>query len=161
MAKIAGLPRTSKLVTKDAKIDEDWDQYLQRWLLALNSTTQQFAVATDTNAAATVATTDFPTTAELPGGLYQVTYALWLTQAATVSSSLTFTVTWTNNSQTLSQSGAALTSNTLTSQQNGVITFHIDPSTMVSYTLTYASNGGTPMHYSYDVRLSAVPGTTP
>lgn len=155
--KLPGLPRTSKLIGKDAKIDEDWDQYLQRWLQAINSTTQQFSSASDTSIATSVATTDFPSSDNLPGGLYQVTYAMWLTQAATVNSSLTFTVSWVNNTQTFSQSGAALTTNTVTSQQNGTLTFNIDPHTAVSYTVTYASAGATAMTYSFDARLSMLP----
>ncbi len=155
--KLSGLPRTSPLVTKDSKVQEDWDQYLQSVVAAINATTQQFSTVSDSSLHATVPATAFPTAPNLSSGLYRVTYAMWVTQAATTSSSLTFTAAWTNNGQSFTQSGAALTTNSLTSQQNGQMTFQIDTGTQILYQLTYASVGGTVMKFQYRVNLEAVP----
>jgi len=157
MAKLPGVPRTGKMVTKEGRVDEDFDQWLQNLTRNINATTQQFSSASDTSRSTSVSTTDFPAPADLPSGLYKVTYAMWVTLADGVSSSLTFTASWTNNGQTFSQSGAAMTGNSLTTQQNGQFTFNIDNSTPITYALAYTSGGGGPkMMYSYDIRLSAL-----
>jgi hypothetical protein len=155
--KLPGIPRTGKWVTKDDKIEAETDRWLQAVVSSVDAASQQFSSATDSSVGATVAATAFPASTTLAAGMYRVTYAMWVTRAATVSSSLTFTAAWTNNLQSFTQSGSALTGNTLTTQQNGSFVFSIDSSSDVTYQITYASVGATTMTYAYDVRLESLP----
>lgn len=155
--KIAGIPITQWLLKPTGGLTGPVTRWMQSLVDAVNVAAQQVAGVAGSAQAASVSATAFPASTDLPTGLYRVTYAMWLTQAATVSSSLAFTATWTNNGQTFTQSGAALTANTITSQQNGMFTFNIDASTSVLYQLAYASVGATEMQYSYDVRLEQLP----
>lgn len=96
-------------------------------------------------------------TPDLTAGLYQVTYAARITQAATASSSLTVTVTWTDGGVTCTQSGAAMTGNTTSTVQSGVIVLQSDAASTVRYSTSYSSTGATEMQYQLAVRLAAMP----
>lgn len=82
-----------------------------------------------------------------PAGLYRVSYFTRITRAATTSSSLTVATGAVNGGVTVSQSGAALTGNTTTTVQSGSFAFQSDGNTALTYTVTYASSGGTTMQY--------------
>ena len=90
-------------------------------------------------------------------GLYQVTFAARITQAATSSSSLIVTITWTDGGVTCTQSSAALTGNTTATVQSGLVVIQADEGSTVSYSTTYASAGATPMLYQMAVRLAVAP----
>ncbi len=101
-----------------------------------------------------IGTTAIPS-ATLAAGLYRVSYFAAITQAGTVSSSLTVTITFTHNTLSKSFSGAALTGNTTTTVQAGSFLIRIDGGP-VSYSTTYASVGATPMQYALDLVLERV-----
>ncbi len=130
----------------------EWLNSLRDAIAASNLTVGSVSLAAQD---ATVITTPFPAPT-LSGGLYRVTYAARVTQAAGVSSSLTVRIDWTNG-MAQSVSGAAMTGNTTTTTQSGVVAFTIDAGTPVSYTLVYASVGAPVMQYSFDARLEALP----
>lgn len=97
-------------------------------------------------------------TAPIVGGLYRVSYQLRVTQAATVSSSATVTVTWVSGGNTFSQSFAAVTGNSLTTQQSGSLPcIDVDAETEIEYAVTYVSVGATPMQFALDVILELLP----
>ena len=95
---------------------------------------------------ASIAATTF-TRDTSPAGLYRVSYFTRITRAATTSSSLTVAIGGVNGGVTVSQSGAALTGNTTTTVQSGSFMFQSDGNTALTYTVTYASSGGTTMQY--------------
>jgi Mg/Co/Ni transporter MgtE len=103
------------------------------------------SVALTTQAASISATTFVRDTS--PAGLYRVSYFTRITRAATTSSSLTVAMGAVNGAVTVSQSGAAVTGNTTSTVQSGSFHFQSDAGTALTYTVTYASSGGTTMQY--------------
>ena len=95
--------------------------------------------------------------ATLPGGLYRIGYNLTISQAATSSSSAQPTISWTNNSVSCSQVFAAVTGNTTASQSSDQIVVSVDANTPVSYSISYASSGATPMLYSFNLFIEDLP----
>jgi hypothetical protein len=91
-----------------------------------------------------------------PAGLYRVSYFTRITRAATTSSSLTVAIGAVNGGVTVSQSGAALTGNTTTTVQSGSFMFQSDGNTALTYTVTYASSGGTTMQYGLWISVERV-----
>jgi hypothetical protein len=80
-----------------------------------------------------------------------------VTRAGSVSSSLQFTLSWTDGAVAQSASGAAETGNVTTTKQMGTMPIRVDASTPISYSTTYADGGGAvSMQYSLDVILEAV-----
>jgi len=155
--KIAGIPITQWIEKTSGALTGPVTRWMQSLVDSVNSTTQQVATVSDSDQHATIAPTAFPASATLPGGLYRVTYAMWITTVGSVSSDLTFTVSWTNNLQTFSQSGALMNGNTLTTQQNGSFTFSIDASSSVTYGIVYNSNAANTMRFAYTTNLESVP----
>ena len=116
---------------------------------------QRLAAVSVSGQSASIGTTAIPTAA-LTAGLYLVSYYARITQAGTVSSSLTVTLHWTESTLALTVTGAAMTGNTTTTVQSGTHLVRIDASSPVSYSTTYASVGATAMQYRLDVVLERV-----
>lgn len=94
--------------------------------------------------------------AALPAGLYRVSWYVRVTKVAVTSSSVTVTIRWTEGSQSLSLSGAALTGNLVTSVQSGMVFLLIDDGSPITYATTYASNGAGEMEYELVLNLERV-----
>jgi hypothetical protein len=156
MANLAGVPRTHFVVDALKRITREWDQWLQTLVRGLNNAAQAVGLVELTAQAATVAPTAIPTPV-LTAGLYRLTYSQSVTRAATVSSALTPTFAWTSNGASMSQSGAAMTGNMLTTQQNGAITMTVDARTSVTYGLVYASSGATTAQFAFSCVLEELP----
>lgn len=120
------------------------------WVTALTTDVDASAArltsVTAETQSASIATTPFALGA-LASGLYRVTYFARITQAATTSSSLTPTVSFTHGGVSCSFSGTAMTGNTTSTVGTGSFLLSIDASSPVSYSTTYASVGGTVMKY--------------
>lgn len=104
--------------------------------------------------AASIPTTDIAT---FPAGLYRVGYSLRITQAATTSSSAQLTIGWTSHSVSCSQTFPALTGNTTASQSSDQIVVNVDASTPITYSVTYASVGATPMQFALSIFVEELP----
>ena len=154
---LSGLPRTHPLTAATRLVTDVWDRWLQGLLAAVNRTTQLVGTVVTLSAQhAAVTTTDVPTGA-LAGGVYRLSYVLQVTQAASVSSSVTVTAGWTANAQTFSVAGATLTANTLTTQDNGSLLMNVDAGTPITYAVAYTSSGSTALQYSLSVRAEQLP----
>lgn len=155
---LAGLPRTNALVTAaKGAITDVWDRWMQALASAVDATTQLVgSPASERGAHASVTATALPTGA-LAAGLYRVSSLMQVTQVAAVSSSLTLTIGWTSQAQSFSSTGAALTANTLTTQQNGTVLMTIDAGTSITYAIAYVSSGTPAMQYLYNVRAERLP----
>lgn len=106
---------------------------------------------------ASIAATPVPMP-DLTEGRYRISYAARISRAGSVSSSLTVTIGWTRAGLSLSQSGAAMTGNTTTTQQNGTLFVRADANAAITYATTYADGGGaTSMQYELDVIVEKVP----
>lgn len=132
-------------------ISSDW----YRWLFALAARSQSAASVLGTptkltTKAASISATPL-TVPALNGGLYRVSWYARITQAATVSSSLTVTIGFTESGLALTEPGAAITGNTTTTVQSGSVFIRTDAAAPITYATTYASSGATPMQYRLDV----------
>jgi hypothetical protein len=110
-----------------------------------------------TTQSASIAPTDLGSTS-YSAGVYRVSMSAQITQAATVSSSLTVSVAWTSNGAACSYSWPALTGNTTATV--GVappVVILVDQGTNVSYSTAYASAGPTPMQYALVLKMETLP----
>lgn len=89
----------------------------------------------------------------IPSGLYRVNYYVEVTQPATVSSSLEVTISWTSQGVAKSYTGAAMTGNTTTTYQFGIVVLRSDENAPITYAITYASSGATAMEYFLGITL--------
>lgn len=134
-------------------LSRDW--YL--WLFALVALVQASArvvVATSlTGLSALIPATALNVTV---AGVYRVSWTLRVTQAATVSSSLTVTIGYTDAGVVLSVAGAAVTGNTVTTVQSGSVLLRSDAASPVTFAVAYGSVGATPLLYKIDVTCEQV-----
>ena len=157
---LAPIPRTQPWIGESNTISRSVDQWLQQLVAAVNASPQQVGAVAVTGAHASIGSTAIPLAppqTTLPAGTYRATYSAAVTTVGTVSSSLTVTLGWTYGGVAFSQSGAALTGNLTTSQQNGSVLLTIDAATAVTYSTTYASNSAGSMHYALTIALEALP----
>lgn len=94
---------------------------------------------------ASIGNTALPT---LPQGMYQITYYISVSRAASSSSSILATFTWPSGDSPGTVTGVTgtLNSNTLGDYKSGVIVCRI-PTGSLTYSTTYASSGGTSLLY--------------
>ena len=126
-----------------------WYGWLIDFIQRVQSGAQVLKVVSLTTQTATIPTTQIPLPS-LAGGVYRVSWYARITTPASISSSLTVNLAWTESAVALSASGAAMTGNTITTVQSAGFVMQIDPATALSYSTTYASVG-TPMAYLLDV----------
>lgn len=134
------------------KIGWDWQKWVGLIAEKLSRTPERKARVGLTSQQATINTTPIPLSVVRPG-VYRVSYWIKITQAATVSSSFQFGLAWTRHGLTLTAQAAAVATNTTSTYQFGTLVIHVDATTPISYDLTYASSGATPMRYELDVVL--------
>lgn len=130
-----------------------------RWLLTLITRVQQSApilsTVSLTNQSASIGTTSIPVGGQA-AGLFQVAWYLRITTAAGVASSATVTIGNTDHAVSCSQSGAAVTGNTTSTIQSGVVVVRADQAIAPTYAVAYVSNPAAAMKFSLDVILQGV-----
>jgi hypothetical protein len=104
---------------------------------------------------ASITATDF-SGGNIKAGLYQISYSVQITRAATTSSSITVTFQWTRNGVTQTFARAAVTGNTTATHDEFVIPIKADVNSPVTYATTYASVGATSMQYELAIVLSKI-----
>lgn len=139
----------------DLTVTRPWYQWLIALIDRVDNGARRVAVERVSAQAASIGTTALPI-GLIAGGLYRVSWALRVTQAATSSSSLTVGLSWTDGTIACSLSGAAVTGNTTATTQSGTALIQVDQGTPVSYSTTYASSGATPMQYQVEIVLEQV-----
>lgn len=82
-----------------------------------------------------------------PGGRFAVAVTVYVEQAATTSSSITVTISFTRNGLARSLTTTAIVNGTLSSSWSQVFMVDNDSAVPVTYATTYASVGATPMKY--------------
>ena len=136
-------------------ISSPWYQWFFSVAQHLGQTPQAVETATTTTPqSASIAAT--PALVTQTGGLYRVSYYLRITKAAGVSSSVTVTIGWTESGIPLTLSGAALTTNTVTSVQSNTWLVRADGATSITYATTYVSNPAADAQYRLDVVVEQV-----
>jgi len=150
------IPLSDPLVTPDRLVSQQWIYYFTDQGDLVNASSQGVGnTGSLTSQSAAIATTNLPVLV-VTAGLYRVTYYAEITQAAGSSSSLTVTVGWTHNSKSFTQSGAAITGNTTTTQQNGIFNLLVDGNTAMTYETAYSSSGTPSMEYELLVTVESV-----
>lgn len=137
-----------------ATISRPWLQ----WFTSVTSRVESSAPVLTTESLTAQVATIAPTALALgtiAGGLYRISYYLRITTAASVSSSATVSIGFTDGAVSCSVSGAALTTNTVASVQSGVFIVRSDQASAVTYAVVYAS-AGTPMAFSLDLACEAI-----
>lgn len=137
--------------TVPANLSNGWGMFLTQMLDVLGLAPTRQSAAMLTTQAASISTSDL-TDGTWGAGLYRLTYYARITRAGTISSSLTVTFGWTDATQAVTASGAAITGNTVTTIQTGTILIYSDAASPITYATTYATAGATTMQY----RLSVV-----
>jgi hypothetical protein len=142
----------------EGTMSDAWVDYISKLVQTVQASATRISAASRTDEAAAISATDI-SNGGLKRGLYRVSYHARIIQAASVSSSLTITISWTDGGVAQSQSGAAITGNTTATRSTpaeGDFLIHADTSSPLRYATAYASVGGTEMHYRLDVVLEVV-----
>ena len=137
-----------------------WSRYFQSIVDIVNNVSRQLALVSKTAQVASISATSVQS-GLLDPGVYRVSYSARVTTAATTSSSLTVTITWTDGNVTQTHTGSAITGNTTATQQNATLLIHNGANTLaannvVKYATTYASSGGTAMVYALYVLVEKI-----
>lgn len=104
--------------------------------------------------AAAILATALVVSASVP--LYRITFALHIALAASISSSATVSVGWTQNAVPQTSTFAAVTGNTTGTNQSGSVLVRPDPGTVVTVAVAYASSGAPAMAFDADFIAEAV-----
>lgn len=136
-------------------ITRPWNDYFTAMASQLNASPYQLYGDYQTSLAASVASTDLSAGLTINEGVYWVTYLMQVIRAATVSSSLQITFTWTDVSGiTQTQTQTAITGNTTQTRQQGDFLIWCAANSPVTYAITYGSVGATTMQYNSVVYLN-------
>lgn len=121
-------------------ISKEWAIWLQSAVIGpVSQSVVTFSPVALTAQTAAIGTTPIPLPS-LPNGLYRITYYARITTAASVNSSLTLTIGWTESGVALTSSTSAITGNTVTTVSTGSIMVQVDAATAISYATAYVSN---------------------
>lgn len=147
---LAPIPEGTQIVDKNGAITTF---FRLRWESLINGFqfTPTVAVVQLTGQHATIVTTAAFTT--LTAGRYRISYYLRKTAADGVSSSLTVTLGWTESGIALSESGAALATDTTAAQQSGEKVVDVDAAVDITYAVLYASNTPNQMVYRLTINV--------
>lgn len=149
MEQLGEIPLGSEVVETDRTISLFfrllWEQL--RGMVGIVATKASIAL---TNQSAAIGTSSaYVTTA---AGLYRVSWYFRKTTIDGVSSSLTFTLGWTDHVQPLTESGAAVATDAVTAQQSGSKLVYADANSDLTYAMSYSSN--TPAAMRYELYVS-------
>lgn len=137
-------------------IADAWIEYFDQLAQTVDTAPTTANTVRLTTQGAAIAATDI-SDGTLTAGLYRFSYYARITRAASTSSSLTVTLSWTEGAVSPSFSGAAITGNTTTTVQSGSIMIRIDKNSPMTYATAYASVGATSMQYSLELTLETIP----
>jgi hypothetical protein len=139
-----------RLIGRDA-----WAQWFLAVQRAVDSTA--LGVGTPQTLIAQHAALPVTTVLTVPAtGLYRVSVAAVITQAATTSSSLQLTVRWTCLGVPTAVSGAAMTTNVVGTLAQITPIAYADEGTVITVEAAYASVGATSMQYTLSARVEAM-----
>ena len=140
---------TPPLQGRPELISSPWFRYFSNQATQLTTAAQ--AIATKGLAAQAASISATPLLVTSFSGLFRVTYYLRITQAATVSSSVTVTIGFTETAVPLTKTFPAVTGNTTTTIDSQTWLLRSDAAAPITYAITYASVGATAMQYRIDV----------
>lgn len=154
-APLSPIPNDAGMVDQTLTISKRWYIWLfEVWQRIRLCIALAGPVYTKSNQSASIVTATVATI--IQSGLYRISYRQRVTTPATTNSSLTPTIGWREGGVTQSASGAAMTGNTTTTQQNGVFFVRCDSGTVITAAFLYASTGATAMVFNADVAVELV-----
>ena len=164
VTEIGGIPHRDPMVIVPAKEGDEnawriattWLTYLTNLRSAIDQTPRKAGGLLLTGQVASLGATDISGGAAA-AGLYRLDYYARVTTAAGTSSSLTITIDWTDTGVAQSQSFAAMTANTVTTQQSDSKLFYADKNAAIRISAAYASVGAPVMSYSLRAVLERMP----
>lgn len=158
MAQLPPVPRGTPLIKSvtDRLVHFVWDNWFQQIHDLFAKTASVASAVRVTGQSASIGATALNMNA-LSAGQYRTTYALDVTRAAAVSSSLAFGLSWIYNGVTRTFTGATISNGATSATQGSVVPMNVDANTTVSYSTTYASSGSPSMTYALTVTLEQMP----
>lgn len=148
--------RTGEKDPNEGLITDPWIKYFSSIGLEVSTSAQRLVSTTLTEQAASISPTslNIGTTAS---GLFLVLCRARITRAATTNSSLTVTIGWTESGLTPTDTPfPAITGNTTTSNDGGLVFCLIDSASPITYSTTYASTGATSMQYTLTITVMQI-----
>lgn len=142
------------VVTSDRKITNAWFDWLLNLINLIGVAATRAATIALAGQSASIAAT--PIVAGKPGGRFRVTVYARIDQAASVSSSLTVTIGFTDGGNLCAFATAPLVNGGPTSAVSQSWMFDNDPAVAMTYATTYASAGATPMKYRLRIVLESM-----
>jgi hypothetical protein len=122
-----------------APIDPVWERWFSALVVAVNRLPVQVGSVPLASSTAAIPTTAIALPSPLGDGRYRVTYYLTETVAASMSSSATVTIGWTDGGVAQTHTFAALTTNTVGANQSNSLILHADAASTITYGVAYAS----------------------
>jgi len=163
MSELAAPPTQDSLIELDERrrdpyyMAKSWIIWMQDSLTTrVQSAPQSLKTVELTDQNASIGATPVPL-GSVTAGRYRVSYYARVTSPDGVASSLTVTIRWTEGAVSLSLSGAAMTGDTTTTVQSGMMLLQVDANVSIEYATTYASNTPGLMKYRLTVQVEAVP----
>lgn len=151
------LPFTTRLIGLTQMMEQIWVRWFQTLVDLVTGAPIKVGGVDLTAQAASVPTTALPTTAPLPAGVYRLTSAARITQAATISSTLTLTMGWTDGGVSCAKTFATVSGNTISTTDSQTYSVHVDAGTPLTYSVAWSSAGATAMRYALSLLVEALP----
>lgn len=148
-------PLQDKIVQPTGMLSEVWSRWFGRLPATLDAIPSIINTSSLTAQGASILATDFAGTILLEG-VYRASFYARITRAATVSSSLTVIIGWTDGAVFQSYTAPALIGNTTATWATASIMLHTDAGQPVLYATTYASAGATTMQYALYLSLERI-----
>lgn len=148
------IPQYDPLIDSTGHMGERWYRWLSAVITRLLESPITMTAAHRAAQVASITTTKLITPTQ--PGAYRVSWTIQVTTAATVSSSISITITWKANGVAQSEAFPALTTNTTATHGFGSLLIYPTTANDISYATTYASVGGVPMAYMLDVTVEAL-----
>jgi hypothetical protein len=149
------MPARDAMIDREGIVRRTWQVWFRNLTNTVNDAPSRIQTVSLAGQSASIGTTSIPST-PLTAGLYRVTWYLRISTAAGTSSSVTLTLGWTDDTVTMSLSGAAVTGNTTTTSQTQTSLLAVDNASPVTYATAYSSSGSPAMQYALDITLEAV-----
>jgi hypothetical protein len=149
------MPARDAMIDREGIVRRTWQVWFRNLTNTVNDAPSRIQTVSLVSQSASIGATSIPSTT-LTAGLYRVTWYLRISTAAATSSSVTVTVGWTDDTVTMSLSGAAVTGNTTTTSQTQTSLLAVDNASPVTYATVYSSVGSPVMQYALDITLESV-----
>jgi hypothetical protein len=149
------MPARDAMIDGEGIVRRTWQVWFRNLTNTVNDAPSRIQTISLVGQSASIGATSIPSST-LTAGLYRVTWYLRISTAAGTSSSVTVTIGWTDDTVTMSLSGAAVTGNTTATSQTQTSLLAVDNASPVTYATTYSSSGSPAMQYALDITLEAV-----